>query len=309
MKTKILKISSVFVAVIIAFSCFTFSTCALSPKYTFDFPIARPDLEDFSVFLEILYTTDGGSSVRAEIVGVVAPYTFNNANASADSLKVTISKTNFVVSVPENSNLGALSWFYMKDTGQMYFLTGLNSIGQGLTQVLSIRVYGNAYVVDNHGSMSSYSNFVFNYGTDALMDDKLDSVIAILQNSNQNVIDNANQNASQIQQNQDKNTDKIINAGSDKAQPDFGSTNNQLDSTTAEMQAVENGYKIDEAATTQELSKGSAFISSTDMQLASVQVKTWIEEFASDNKVISSFMVAALCLGLCFWVIGRKSSK
>lgn len=306
MRKKFSKFICVFTVIIVTLFSFTFSVGALSPKYTFDFPIARPDLEDFSVFLEILYTTDGGSSVRAEIVGVVAPYTFNNANASADSLKVTISKTNFVVSVPENSNLGALSWFYMKDTGQMYFLTGLNSIGQGLTQVLSIRVYGNAYVVDNHGSMSSYSNFVFNYGTDALMDDKLDSVIAILQNSNQNVIDNANQNASQIQQNQDKNTDKVLNGDSDLdssgetgkvdgALGDIdGATNNAMGGKNEAQVKAEINNALDPDKIGLDFSKANRL---------SVFFDDTLSAFGSSYK---SLLLLSLSLGLGAFLIGRR---
>ncbi len=290
LKTKILKILSVYVAVIIAFSCFTLSTNALSPQYTFDFPISKPPVDEHSILMEILYSTDGGATVRAEIVYAVLPYEMyyssNTPLIETSHINVTITKTNFTVSSgANNAGLGfRFTWFYMKDTGQMYFLRSEgSSFSQGLTQIIGVHVYGGALVGDSHGSLAAGSNFVFNYGSDALANNKLDVIIGLLRDYN--------------------------SAGSDTAQPDFDSTNSALDSTTAEMQAVENEYKIDQTATSGELNKGSAFISSTDMQRASVQVKSWIEEFASDNKVISSFLVAALCLGLCFWVIGRKTSK
>lgn len=289
MKTKILKILSVFVAVTIAFSCFTFSASA-EPSYVFNFPIARPEVDEHSLLMEILYSTDGGSSVRAELVYAILPYELyystNTPIYESSHIYVNITKTNFTVSSgADNADFSfRFSWFYMKDTGQMYFLNSSGtSFSQGLTQIIGVHVYGGAWVSDNHGSLASGSDFVFNYGSDVVFNNKLDVIIGLLRDYN--------------------------SAGSGTAQPDFGSTNSALDSTTAEMQAVENGYKIDEAATTQELNKGSAFISSTDMQRASVQVKSWIEEFASENKVFSSFLVAALCLGLCFWVIGRKTSK
>lgn len=123
------------------------------------------------------------------------------------------------------------------------------------------------------------------------------------------ITSNANANTDKTIANQNANTDKVLDAGSDTNQPDFAGTNNQLDSTTAQMDSLEGQYKIDPTSTTAELNKGTAFISGSDMNKASIQVKTWIEKFSSDNSVISSFLVAALCLGLCFWVIGRKAGS
>lgn len=53
-------------------------------------------------------------------------------------------------------------------------------------------------------------NWTVTYGSDTSLYYKMQGIKEALQISNQGVIDNANQNASQIQQNQDDNTDKII---------------------------------------------------------------------------------------------------
>lgn len=110
-----------------------------------------------------------------------------------------------------------------------------------------------------------------------------------------------------ITENQDKNTDKILNAGSDVAQPDFDTTNGQLDDTTAQLGSIEGEYQIDQEETQTALDKGNAFISGSDLQRASVQVKTWIEKFTSDNPIMLGFFLSVMCLGLCLWIIGRKA--
>lgn len=138
------------------------------------------------------------------------------------------------------------------------------------------------------------TNFKYSYGTAAYY--------AALQ-----IISNQDENTDKIISNQNENTDKIINAGEDVDQPDFDNTNDSLDNTTKQMQSIEGEYKLDKTSTQKSLNEGKNFIMGTDMQKASVQVKNWIEKFGSDNVVISGFLVACMVLGVCFWVIGRKS--
>ena len=112
---------------------------------------------------------------------------------------------------------------------------------------------------------------------------------------------------SKIIANQDKNTDKILGAGSDVAQPDFDSTNGQIDDTVGQIESIEGAYKIDAAETQNALDKGNSFLQGSDMHRASIQVKNWIEKFVSDSPMMNGFFIAAMVLGLCFWVIGRKA--
>ncbi len=130
------------------------------------------------------------------------------------------------------------------------------------------------------------------------------------QNANANAIQqNQDKNASDIQANQDKNTDKLLDAGSDVPQPDFDSTNGQIDNTVGQMQSIEGQFQIDKDSTQAALDEGNSFWQGSDMQRASVQVKNWIERFADDNTSMSGFFVAAMVLGLCFWIIGRKAGS
>lgn len=311
--------------ILVFLSILTISTLVLSVPVsatgtTYNMPFAQPLASDTAGYIECLMSS-----------GDIYVYSFQSTSVLPDSAYVDVTPTSVTLRLNRYNATDSrrLSVVYaLMDTGPYYtvnsFVGDVSSLNvspyvPSYYTIVSVKAYGFIRVYAS-GGVTQSNNFQVIYGADVVVSNQINNLIAIITNQNTQITDNADKNAneiqanadknaSQIQQNQDKNTDKIINAGSDKAQPDFGSTNDQLDSTTAEMQAVENGYKIDEAATTQELNKGSAFISSTDMQRASVQVKSWIEEFASENKVFSSFLVAALCLGLCFWVIGRKTSK
>ena len=132
-------------------------------------------------------------------------------------------------------------------------------------------------------------------------------VMSITEYVANSVIENQDDNTDKIIQNQNENTDKILNFGEDIDQPDFDSANNDLDDTTNQMNKIESQYKLDKDDTQKSLNQGKDFIIGTDMQKASIQVKNWIEKFGSDNVVISGFLISCMALGVCFWVIGRKS--
>lgn len=75
----------------------------------------------------------------------------------------------------------------------------------------SVRSYGNCKLYQGFSDVtSSKRNWTVTYGSDTALYYKMEGMKEALQHSNQIVVDNANQNASQIQQNQDENTDKII---------------------------------------------------------------------------------------------------
>lgn len=120
---------------------------------------------------------------------------------------------------------------------------------------------------------------------------------------------NNNNNTNQIKANQDKNTEKILGAGDGVSQPDFDGTNSNIDGTTSDINQIEGDYQIDTDEVQSSLSEFDKFSKSTDMNRASIQVKKWIERFFDDNTVVSGFLVAVMCLSLCFWVIGRKAGR
>lgn len=112
-----------------------------------------------------------------------------------------------------------------------------------------------------------------------------------------------------IKANADKNTEKILGAGDGVSQPDFDGTNSNIDGTTSDINQIEGDYQIDTDEVQSSLSEFDKFSKSTDMNRASIQVKKWIERFFDDNTVVSGFLVAVMCLSLCFWVIGRKAGR
>lgn len=123
----------------------------------------------------------------------------------------------------------------------------------------------------------------------------------------QDIIDSQKENTEEIIENQNENTDKILNAGSDVAQPDFDSTNDDINNTVGQMTEIEDSYKIDQATTEAALNEGSSFWQGSDMSRASVQVKNWIERFGNENTVMYGFFIAVMTLSLCFWILGRKA--
>lgn len=198
-------------------------------------------------------------------------------------------------------------------------------------EIVGYHVYGNAIVYgsENVGTEKFFiayaeSGVIYNAITQS-QSDYTDKIIANQNENTDKIADNQdknsqnlvlkivelilsqNDNTDKITKNQDDNADKIINAGEDVDQPDFDSTNNDLDNTTNQMNKIESEYTLDKTDTQKSLNAGKNFILGTDMHNASIQVKNWIEKFGSDNVVISGFLVACMVLGVCFWIIGRKS--
>ena len=128
-------------------------------------------------------------------------------------------------------------------------------------------------------------------------------------NAADKINNNNNNNTNQIKANQDKNTEKILGAGDGVSQPDFDGTNSNIDGTTSDINQIEGDYQIDTDEVQSSLSEFDKFSKSADMNRASIQVKKWIERFFDDNTVVSGFLVAVMCLSLCFWVIGRKAGR
>jgi len=116
-------------------------------------------------------------------------------------------------------------------------------------------------------------------------------------------------NTQAIIDNQNQNTDKILDAGSETPMPDFDSLNSDIDKTTSDINAIEGSYNIDDTDAKVVLQQGKSFFDGDSLQSASIHVKGFIERFTEDNVAMKMFFISAMCLGLCFWVIGRKSFK
>ena len=266
----------------------------------------------------------GGSSVYGPYLepkeNYKAPFPYYSYSC-ASSLKLNSGKfspsTSYVVSLSLNFNVPvyrASFKIYLRDAtfvNQVFTSYGSDELSPWVRSSSNGYVYISIYNISHPVKLyfTVKTNSSLEYGGSSLPFCMSLSDMTYAPSESDIITSNANANTDKTIANQNANTDKVLDAGSDTNQPDFAGTNGSLDSTTNQMNALENQYKIDPTSTNQTLSSGSAFLSSSDMNKASIQVKTWIEKFSSENSVFTSFIVASLCLGLCFWVIGRKAGS
>lgn len=342
MKTKYFKFISVFVAVLISFSCFSLTVFA---------SIGSPYVSGSSIdYGFINYSVPYLEKTNGQIYGYAREFspffyqfgdTLDNVTDTTDNYYSYCASAILFPDLEQKliNNTSYYAVFSLSFSKPVYKATFKLYLGEGAAfasnpvtfrsfggdtldpwyQAKEIRYcYVSIYNIENPVKLF----YVFKIGNGDLSSIGINISLSELiyadgsaeqisnDNANTNkIISNQDSNADKITANNNANTDKILNAGSDTTQPDFAGTNGQLDSTTAQMDAIEGQYKIDQQSTTAELNKGSSFLSGTNMNNASIKVKSWIERFASENTVISGFLVAALCLGLCFWVIGRKAAS
>ena len=334
MKTKYFKFLSVFVAVIIAFIISCFPVSALEG----DLPLDLSGVMDIFAFR--MYKLDSNYQPSTQISGSdISIYTRDVKVNGQQALHVSVYVPRYDFSYGANMEIDfkllygnstetqyndlSFSWVWNKVRGFMgtnrpvfrceRHLAGGEVIQCGFSKNDSYNFYTEPssngtdtcrgvdydFGMSPTGTVTDY--YTISWGIGVPSSGAFDFYIINLE------LDYGDIAARDIMNNQNENTDKLLNAGEDTNQPDFDSTNNALNDTTNQMNALESEYKIDPTATNNTLSSGSAFLSSSDMNKASIQVKSWIEKFSSENTVFTSFIVAALCLGLCFWVIGRKA--
>lgn len=181
MKTKYFKFLSVFVAVIIAFSCFSFSVSA-APDYTFDFPIAQPQVSDNMAYIEVLYQREGFSSPSCEVVFINLLAGFSEYPTQTDpdySILVNVSSSQIELSGTYyyEDDIPSLCAFYYSTFNNSGFLDADSNgdIFIDYGTVLGVHFYGDVEI----GSTITFSgknNFVCNYSSDALAVEKLNGI-------------------------------------------------------------------------------------------------------------------------------------
>ena len=268
---------------------------------TISSPYQKPDITDNSGYAELFVRYPNG--LNGSII-IVWDAILSNSNVST-FVDIDVNDRAFAINVYSDEDVaGIVNYWIFESSGKYEYSSQLFSPGVYkqivLTHVtiLNYHCYGNTRYATIHPTFAG-NNFNVVYGGEIEEINLLRQIVnqlGILQGG-----------SGQIIQNQNENTDKILNFGSDKSQPDFGSTNGKLDDTVGQIESIEGSYQIDQAATNTALSTGTSFLQGSDMQRASIQVKTWIERFSSENRVFTGFLIAAMVLGLCFWVIGRKA--
>ncbi len=201
-------------------------------------------------------------------------------------------------------NVGFFSDDLLDKSGAFTVLyDGENTQYNQLTQVISLITL----LADNDELIINRLNTILNYTAD--IDKQLKSAVSLL-TTIETDLDDVNAELDSIDSELDEidlKLQSIIDIlSSQEPQPDFESTDSAIEDTTNQMNNLESDYKINQSETNSALSLGTSFVSGTDMQAASIQVKNWIERVFNENTVYGGFILAALGLGVCFWIIGRK---
>lgn len=165
------------------------------------------------------------------------------SNNSSDSFKYVL-VTGFV-----RSTDGAYTHDYV-GSSELPYINGSFWVADWL-EIVGVKVYGNGYLVSTPTDDFNGGTWSVVYGGDNALYNQLESIKSILaQQSNQDIINNADKNAgniqsnadknaSDIQANADKNTDKITNGGSDygtvdkDTSDDYMSKEQELDAATS----------------------------------------------------------------------------
>lgn len=344
MKTKIFKFLILMLSSIIIASTSLFPvSAAQNSSNTYKLSISRPSTGSSTGYAEVLIEDSSGNNYVRVFSWCISQVAISNDTLvgyiTSVPLLLNVSSSGITFKFP--AMIGVEGTFFADihtiNNGQNYYYQRINNSDEWTFsgKIKSLHAYGN-YALNGSDTLSNAEFYVLYSDNgpiyNAIVNGQQDQTDLIIQGqeaqtssitSNQNkntssIISNYNSNTDKLTSNQNKNTSsiianqnanvsKIIGAGSDVAQPDFAGTNSSLDGTVHSIENIEGNYQLDQTATTSTLNEGTNFLSGTQMQRASLQVKSWIERFTSENQVITGFLISALCLGLCFWVIGRKS--
>lgn len=174
--------------------------------------IAQPPVGEEYGYIEVLGKLNGGGYAAYTFVYTITSgdTAVNWTNSYYLDVDATSSTLTFRAIGDGYDDDPWLSMYYVDSGGAIVYkgvtkdkITATFSLG-----IAGIHYYGNIEY-DANALPSNSVDFTVNYGTDALAYEKLSSILAVLQNNNQAVIDNANQNAADIQQNADQNASDI----------------------------------------------------------------------------------------------------
>ncbi len=286
---------------------------------TFHMPISQPNVSENLSYMEVI-TRDGNGNFFAHVYLISFFATANNVEDNP-FCSLYLSPNNIIgednkIILSDRDDFSYFTVLEINRYGDVYHygssLQGNVYIPWRWYEVVSLKTYGSIYV-DPNSNITNYQSgdpYTISYGSDNVSLTLLNAILSTLQNQNNNDVTGAiNNQTDKLQQNQDANTDRLLGAGSDVNQPDFNSTNDALGNTVDKIESIEGQYKIDVGETQAALDEGVSFLEGTDMQRASVQVKNWIERFSHDNSIFTGFLISAMVLGLCFWIIGRKAGN
>lgn len=228
LKSKTLKIL-VCCTLIFTFICFSVSA---ETGRIFTVAISQPPSGDDFGYVEIL-ARDNVGYYFVEVYLFSIAHNMGSDDVLDNSLRLDITANDHSVILDPylyTSDPSALVWtnFYGISSSGSFFNLG-SYVNSGFTSnfgstVLGVRGYGPVKV---HSNLTENVPFSVVYGSDAGSYNTLQAILAALNNqSNSDIIANANQNAQAIQDNQDKNTSQILNGWENDSPAESGDIGN-----------------------------------------------------------------------------------
>lgn len=222
--------------ILVFLSILTISTLILSVPVSattgtvYSMAFQQPQATNYDGYLEVYYRNPNDNSYQ------VYTYFWTIANLTHSAVEdvvfprmsISVSSKSISYSYGFHSNNSSDSFKYVLATGFFrstdgaYLTDYSGTLSTGLPytngsfwvpewlEVVGVKVYGNGYLAGNSISDSNGGSWSVLYGGDNAIYNQLESIKSILlQQSNQDIIDNADKNASQIQSNADKNASQI----------------------------------------------------------------------------------------------------
>lgn len=236
MKKHFKKFIFVLPILIIVFSIvFCVPVSALEFSDNFQMPISQPNVSDSLAYMEIV-VRDGNGNYFAHVFLISFFATANNVQANpfcnlilnpdndiGEDYKITLSDRDDysyfnVVEINQNGDVCVYGSSVQGDV----------SIPFRWYEVVSLKIYGSIYV-DPLSEIEIYQGggipYTISYGSDSVSLTLLNAILSTLQNQNNNDVTGAiNNQTDKLQQNQNENTDKILNGWQNDDSVDSGDT-------------------------------------------------------------------------------------
>lgn len=279
---------AVFALVLFIVPCFFLQASATE---THNFPISRPTVTDNSCYFEVV-TEDNSCYVYCVTVSSFV-YSFDS------NVSVSTPKISFTAKVDDNGSL----WVTCENSSGQNFGDTMNFYGIIFNQYGSSSLAFNSnnnsglYVGKAYKSIKAYNcigkfngnSSVFVYSNEINVNEKLDTIIATLQQNNQasnNIVGSINQGTQDIKDNQDKNTEAIIENDKQLQENEKNEANSAGSSGVADVEEVIPNYSDSIIENFQDFVNCFCHTSCDNLKLTVPEFKT--PEFAG---IIPSFKI------------------
>ena len=241
----------------------------------------QPQATNYDGYLEVYYRNPGNNSYQVyTYFWAIANLTHNaTEDVVFPRMSLNVSKNSISYSYGFYSNNSSDTFKYVLSTGFVrssdgaYLTDYSGTASSGVPyingsfwvpewlDVVGVKVYGNGYLASNSISDTNGGSWAVVYGGDNAVYNQLESIKSILaQQSNQDIINNADKNASQIQSNADKNASETQTNDNKNTQAIIDNQNDLAEKEKNETQSQGEGSVNDVSGAIED--KSSGFISS-----------------------------------------------